>query len=47
LLPFRHKPPKIDKFLIDKFQAELPGIMAWAVEGCLLWQREGLARCRR
>jgi putative DNA primase/helicase len=43
LLPFRHKPAKIDKYLIDKFRAELPGIMAWAVEGCLLWQREGLA----
>jgi putative DNA primase/helicase len=32
LLPFSHKPAKIDKFLIDKFKAELPGIMAWAVE---------------
>jgi hypothetical protein len=33
LLPFTHKPPKIDKYLIDKFRAELPGIMATAVEG--------------
>ncbi len=21
---------------------ELPGIFNWAVEGCLMWQREGL-----
>ena len=26
----------------DKLMAELPGILAWAVEGCLAWQREGL-----
>jgi putative DNA primase/helicase len=32
LLPFRHKPAKVDKYLIDKFRAELPGIMAMAVE---------------
>jgi P4 family phage/plasmid primase-like protien len=43
LVPFRHKPARIDKHLIEKFRVELPGIMAWAVEGCLNWQREGLA----
>jgi putative DNA primase/helicase len=43
LLPFRHKPAKIDKYLIDKFRAELPGIMAMAVEGCLEYQRIGLS----
>ena len=42
LLPFTHKPPRIDPHLIDKFRAELGGITAWAVEGCLLWQRYGL-----
>ncbi len=26
----------------EVFQEELPGILAWAVEGCLLWQQEGL-----
>lgn len=31
-----------DKTLIDTLQAELPGILAWAVRGCLLWQKEGL-----
>jgi putative DNA primase/helicase len=43
LLPFRHKPVKIDKYLIDKFRAELPGIMAMAVEGCLEYQRISLS----
>ena len=31
-----------DKSLDDKLRAELPGILAWAVEGCLEWQRDGL-----
>jgi len=42
LLPFTHKPPRIDPHLIDKFRVELGGITAWAVQGCLLWQRYGL-----
>lgn len=32
-----------DKELPAKLLAELPGILAWAVRGCLAWQREGLA----
>jgi hypothetical protein len=43
LLPFRHKPAKVDRYLIDKFRATFPGIMAMAVEGCLHYQRMGLA----
>jgi putative DNA primase/helicase len=31
-----------DPSLPDKFRAELPGILAWAVRGCLDWQRRGL-----
>lgn len=31
-----------DKHLADKLRAELPGILAWAIEGCLEWQRDGL-----
>src|SRR5262249_25974059 len=26
----------------EKLQAELSGILRWAMEGCLLWQQEGL-----
>ena len=31
-----------DPRLADKLKAELPGILAWAVRGCLEWQRSGL-----
>lgn len=32
-----------DLDLIDRLKAEAPGILAWAVQGCLDWQRGGLA----
>jgi putative DNA primase/helicase len=36
-------PPKErDPGLREKLKAEWPGILHWAVEGCLAWQREGL-----
>lgn len=31
-----------DLNLFDKLIAELPGILNWAVQGCLAWQRDGL-----
>jgi len=31
-----------DKELISKLSAELPGILNWAIEGCLAWQQQGL-----
>ncbi len=31
-----------DKDLAAKLRAELPGILAWLVRGCLAWQAEGL-----
>ena len=34
---------KKDCGLKDKLRAELPGILAWAIAGCLAWQREGMA----
>ena len=37
---------KVDPHLFEKLVAEMPGILAWAVQGCLAWQREGLARPR-
>lgn len=35
-------PEKRDKDLEQKLLAELPGILRWAVQGCLEWQRVGL-----
>lgn len=32
-----------DKSLPGKLRAELPGVLAWMVRGCLEWQRQGLA----
>ena len=34
---------KQDRKLLQKLRAELPGILAWAVQGCLDWQRDGLS----
>ena len=50
IIPFRQtfyaledgKEPVRDERLRDKLRAELPGILAWAVQGCLTWQKEGL-----
>lgn len=44
LVPFNVVIPdhEQDKQLAEKLRAELPGILQWAVRGCLEWQREGL-----
>jgi len=44
LIPFEVQIPlaQVDKHLIDKLRAEMPGILAWMVRGCLDWQRQGL-----
>jgi len=31
-----------DRHLAEKLQAELKGILAWAVQGCIDWQKNGL-----
>jgi len=33
---------KADKYLIGKLKEEAPGILAWLVQGCQEWQRQGL-----
>ena len=44
LIPFTvYIPPEErDKRLGEKLKKEADGILRWAVEGCLMWQREGL-----
>ena len=32
-----------DKDLLDKLKPERPGILQWAIDGCLEWQKSGLA----
>jgi putative DNA primase/helicase len=31
-----------DRNLYEKLKLEWPGILKWAIEGCLKWQKEGL-----
>jgi len=44
LIPFTTKidEDKVDKHLKQKLKQEYPAILNWAVDGCLLWRREGL-----
>lgn len=42
VIPFTTKPKQIDNELILKLKEEYPQILAWMIEGCLAWQREGL-----
>jgi len=44
LLPFAVTIPDDDRDngLSAKLQQEWPGILSWMIEGCLIWQREGL-----
>jgi putative DNA primase/helicase len=44
VIPFNVQIPehKVDKDLKYKLQREASGILNWAVDGCLKWQREGL-----
>jgi putative DNA primase/helicase len=43
LVPFTVTPKVVDKELGRKLRAEWPAILAWMIEGCLDWQRIGLA----
>lgn len=44
VVPFLHRPTAPDPLLTDKLRAEWPGILRWMIDGCLAWQRDGLAR---
>ena len=46
LIPFevRITEEEDDKRLGQKLKAELPGILNWAIEGCMAWQKDGLKR---
>jgi putative DNA primase/helicase len=44
LIPFTETIPQAERDgnLKDKLRAELPGILNWALDGCLAWQADGL-----
>jgi putative DNA primase/helicase len=43
LIPFTFKPEQPDRDLPEKLKDEWPGVLLWAIAGCLEWQRVGLA----
>jgi putative DNA primase/helicase len=42
LIPFNQVFSTPDQHMLDRLRAELPGILNWAIEGCLSWQTTGL-----
>lgn len=48
LVPFQVSIPKSEQIprtiMLDTLRMEWPGILKWAVDGCLLWQKEGLQK---
>lgn len=49
LIPFEVQIPehKVDKDLKYKLIREAPAILNWALEGCLIWQKEGLNKPKK
>lgn len=45
IAPFRHKPEKPDHELKALLRQELPAILRWCIDGCLMWQRDRLGTC--
>ena len=43
-VPFKRyfAPEERDRGLLEKLKEELPGILQWAIRGCLEWQKQGL-----
>lgn len=42
MVPFTVTPKVVDMELSAKLRDEWPAILAWMIEGCLMWQKEGL-----
>lgn len=44
IIPFTNKPETPDQELSEKLKPEYPGILQWAINGCLDWQQNGLVK---
>jgi putative DNA primase/helicase len=42
LMPFLFKPAEVDRDLPEKLKGEAPGILQWAIDGCVGWVEKGL-----
>lgn len=49
MIPFTERIPveEQDPHLLKKLRQELPGVLAWAVKGCLVWQENGLGTSQK
>ena len=45
IVPFNRTPSKPDLDLKTKLAFEYPQILAWMIEGCIIWQRDRLGTC--
>jgi putative DNA primase/helicase len=46
VVPFNVKPPRPDPTLKARLVDEYPGILRWAIDGCMAWQRSRLGMCQ-
>ena len=44
VIPFVHRPKVVNRDLPDQLQAEYPGILQWAISGCLGWHKASLVK---
>jgi putative DNA primase/helicase len=44
MVPFSYVPQQVDQNLEAKLRSEWPGILAWAIRGCIDWRTNGLVR---
>lgn len=42
VVPFNVRPESPDPCLKENLVSEYPGILRWAIDGCLMWRRDGL-----
>ena len=43
MVEMKQKPTKVDKTLKESLAEEHPAILRWLIDGCIAWQKEGLA----
>ena len=46
VVPFERTPERPDSDLGAALRREWPGILQWAIKGCLMWQRDGLGTAK-
>ena len=44
VIPFVHRPKVVNRDLPDQLRAEYPGILQWAISGCLEYHKAGLVK---